>query len=142
MTSRPVNRAHRLPGALGEIAEIAGLDAALAVAAVVGGTRAYIARDPGRNHWLVRAVGAEAAAVIVDHFTTGRSGVEIEFPVGPRGSYVRERRARARRLVELTAQGLSNDEVAKGAGITRRGVLYFKAKRRRSKDRDQGDLGF
>lgn len=133
---------HGLPGVLGEIAEIAGLEAALAVAEKVGGSRAYIARRPDANHWLVRAVGAEAAIKIADYFTTGRTGVEIEFPIGPQGSYNAERRARARKIAELTAKGLPTGQVARQAGITRRGVQLFNARRRKRGDDPQGDLGF
>ena len=131
---------HGLPGVLGEIAEIAGLEAALAVAEKVGGSRAYIARRPGADHWLVQAVGTEAAAKIADYFTTGRTGAEILFPVGPRGSYNAEKRRRARKLAELTARGLPTDQVARQAGITRRGVQLFKARQRERGDDPQGDL--
>lgn len=131
---------HGLPGVLGEIAEIAGLAAALAVAEAVGGTRAYIPRRPDADHWLVRAVGAEAAARIADYLTTGRTGSEIEFPIGPAGSYVKERQCRARRLRELTAQGLSNRQTAQRVGITERAVRLFKARMRGRGDDPQGEL--
>ncbi|MCJ2050874.1 hypothetical protein [Methylobacterium sp. J-070] len=130
---------HGLPGVLGEIAEVAGLAAALAVAEAVGGTRAYVPRRPGPDHWLVRAAGPEAAAAIADHLTTGRSGSEIEFPIGPAGSYVKERRRRARKMRELTAQGLPNRQTARQVGVTERAVRLFKARVRR--DDSQGDLG-
>lgn len=133
---------HSLPGVLGEIAEIAGLPAALAVAEAVGGTRAYIPRQPDADHWLVRAVGAEEAARIADYFTTGRTGSEIEFPIGPSSSYVKERRLRARRLRELTAQGLSNRQTARQVGVTERAVRLFKARQRDRGEDSQGDLGF
>lgn len=133
---------HGLPGVLGEIVEIAGLEAALAVAEKVGGSRAYIARRPDANHWLVQAVGAEAAAKIADYFTTGRTGAEIDFPIGPASSYRAERRRRRQKIAGMVAEGLSNREVARQAGMTRRGVVMFKARNRDKGDDPQGDLGF
>ena len=133
-------QSHGLPGVLGEIAEIAGLNAAMAVAETVGGTRAYISRRPGPDHWLTRAVGPEAATLIANHFTTGRTGIEIEFPLGSAGSYNRERRQRARRLIELTERGLFTAAIARQLGITDRAVRQFKARRRHKRDDRQGGL--
>ncbi len=129
-----------LPGVLGEIEEIAGLEAALAVAEAVGGTRAYISRRPGPDHWLTRAVGAETAATLADHFTTGRTGLELEFPLGPTGSIARERRRRARRLATLTEQGHPTVAIARELGLTDRAVRLYKARRRRGREDGQGDL--
>lgn len=133
---------HGLPGVLGEIADLVGVGAALAVAEAVGGTRAYIARRPAADNWLIKAVGAEAAALIIDHFAVGSQGVEIEFPVGPAGSYMRERRQRAKRLADLAAQGLRTTDIARQAGMTRRGVQMHQARRRERGDDDQGNFGF
>jgi DNA-binding NarL/FixJ family response regulator len=132
---------HGLPGVLGEIAEIAGLEAALAISDKVGGTRAYIARRPDEKNWLVQAVGTEAAAKIADYFTTGRTGAEIEFPIGPASSHRKELRRRRQKIAGLVAKGLSNREVARQAGMTRRGVVMFKARHRDDADDPQGDLG-
>jgi len=129
-----------LPEILREIAALAGLDAALKVAEAVGGTRVYVPRRPGADHWLTRAVGADAAARIAEHLTTGQTGLHIEFPRGPQGSYNRERRARTRLLTDLAAQGLQPTEIARRAGITRRGAQMFKARLGQTKNPDQGDL--
>lgn len=133
--------AFAMPGALGEIAELVGLDAAVKVAEAKGGTRAFIARRPKPGSWLVQAVGQEIADRIAVHFTNGRAGIEIEFPVGPAGSYVRQRRARAQRMNALTQEGLSSDRIAREVGITRRNVNRFKAKLR-DDDSSQGGFDF
>lgn len=133
---------HGLPGVLGEIAEIAGLDAAFAVARAVGGTRVYIPRRPGPDHWLLQAVGTEAAAKIVDHFTTNQSGTDLDIPVGPDGSYNRGKRERTKRIAELRAQGLMTHHIARRVGVTRRTVQNVNRRLDRSRDDDpQGDLG-
>lgn len=134
------SESHRLPGVLAEIADLVGVEAALAVSEAVGGVRAYIPRQPGDGHWLTAAVGAERAAVIAEHFTTGRTGVELNFPVGPGGSYNRERRQRARRIAEMVEQGLQPTEIARQAGITRRGAQMAKARIVASGDPRQGKL--
>lgn len=134
------DEAFALPGALGEIAELVGLDAALKVAEAKGGMRAFISRRPKPDNWLTKAVGQEVADRIAEHFSSGRSGIEIEFPVGPAGSYVRQRQARAQRMQALVDEGLSSDRIAHEVGITRRNVNRFKAKNR--DDGDQGNFGF
>ena len=72
-----------LPGILGEIADVAGIPAALAIADEVGGTRINIPARAGDDHWLVKTVGREAAetveldseqAVAETVLTTGESG--------------------------------------------------------------------
>lgn len=131
---------HQLPGLLAEIADVAGIDAALAVADAVGGRRAYIPRQPGPEHWLTIAVGASNAARIADHFTTGRTGAELEFPLGPGGSYNRERRRRARQIADLVDRGLQSTEIARQAGITRRGAQMAKARITGPADPKQGKL--
>lgn len=131
---------HQLPGLLAEIADVAGIDAALAVADAVGGRRAYIPRQPGPEHWLTVAVGGANAARIADHFTTGRTGAELEFPVGPGGSYNRERRRRARQIADLVERGLQSTEIARQAGITRRGAQMAKARIAGTVDPRQGKL--
>lgn len=130
-----------MPGVLGEIAELVGLEAALRIAEAKGGTRAFISRRPKPDNWLVLTVGQEIADQIAEHFSTGRSGIEIEFPAGPTASYIRQRRARAQRMEALVKEGLSTDRIALEVGLNRRNVNRFKAKLR-SDDGDQGNFGF
>lgn len=75
-----------LPPLLAEIAEVAGLDAALAMADARGGSRITIPARPRPDHWLVQAVGVDAAKLIADHFRVGNSGLIVELPVGPTGA--------------------------------------------------------
>lgn len=74
-----------LPGVLAEIAEVAGDDAAMAIAQARGGTQIYIPPVPADDHWLCQLVGVEAARVIADHFTCGILGRRLELPLGPAG---------------------------------------------------------
>ncbi len=127
---------HGLPGILGEIADLVGIEAALAVAKAVGGGRAYVPRRPGPDHWLVQAMGPEKAAIVADYFTTSRSGMELDFPPGPAGTYRQEQVARAARLRELNDQGLSVKQIARRTGLSRRGVQFFRAREREADDRD------
>ncbi|MDR3437163.1 hypothetical protein [Telmatospirillum sp.] len=70
-----------LPPILTEIAEVAGVVAALQVANAKGGGPAYFRAadnlEPG--YWLVDAVGLEAAQKIIKRFGAGT----IEIPLGP-----------------------------------------------------------
>jgi hypothetical protein len=127
-----------LPALLAEIAEVAGLKAALAMAEARGGSRVYIPRHPGPGHWLTVAVGAVAARKIADHFAAGSAGIEIELPVGPHGTYVRQQRARRARMHALVKDGVSIDRIAREVGIDRSNVKRFKRKLR--EDDGQGSL--
>ena len=140
-----------LPGALAEIAEVAGLDAALKLAEARGGTEIYVPARAGDDHWLVATVGREAADVICRHFgirpptdrgDRGRDyrdsnrGVRVSLPLGPRGS-IRKIRATVERMI---GEGRSTNEIALACGYTSRGVEKRKARvRERANDR-QGRL--
>lgn len=114
-----------LPGALAEIAAVAGEDAALAVAAARGGTQVYIPPAPDRDHWLSRLVGHKAALAIADRLTCGIGSIRIDLPLGPKGQAARAR-AKVDRLIE---QGeLSERDIARATGYTIRGVRRRRAK--------------
>lgn len=88
-----------LPGILGEIADVTGVETALAIAGAVGGTRVQIpAYAKGEEHWLTDLVGAEHAALICDHFRIldpdGRArGVsDVLIPQGPHAVMARAKR--------------------------------------------------
>jgi hypothetical protein len=121
-----------LPTVLAEIADIAGLDAALALAESRGGLKVYIPVSVGDDHWLTQAVGRDAADRICEHFAfvasegTGRHGVHVEIPLGPRGSV-----AKHRSIVDrMIAEGRPMSAIALAAGYTERGVRYRKARAR------------
>src|SRR5690606_37782768 len=75
--------ADALPGVLGEIAAVAGEDAALSIAAARGGTQVYIPHEPGPHHWLTHLVCREAAQRIADRLTCGVGGLRLDLPLGP-----------------------------------------------------------
>lgn len=106
-----------LPALLVEIAEIAGLEAALTLADRYGGNRVYIPRHAHDGHWLTLCVGRHAADLICAHFAHP-SGIELELPRGPALNRA-ERQARLRKLI---AQGLTSTEITRRLGITRRTV--------------------
>lgn len=60
-----------LPPLLAEIAEVAGLDAALALAEARGGSRITIPARPRPDHWFAQTVGMEAAEKIAAFYRVG-----------------------------------------------------------------------
>lgn len=112
-----------LPGILAEIAEIAGEDAALAVAAARGGTQIYIPPAPDRDHWLSRLVGQQAAKAIAERLTCGVGGMRIDLPLGPKGHAARVR-AKVDRMID---ERRSERDIALATGYSIRGVRRRKA---------------
>ena len=107
-----------LPGVLGEIAEVAGTAAALAVAREMGGRRAYFPAKPKAEHWLVRAVGAETAEAICAHLVAGNAGLEIAVPLGPTGT-----RAQVWSTIQKAlSEGATNGTAAHLAGVDERTI--------------------
>lgn len=74
----------QLPGVLQEIAEAAGLRAALRLAAIYGGQTVYIPGRIDEDHWLVHAVGFEAAEKICEAFRLRGSGSKLLIPMARR----------------------------------------------------------
>lgn len=121
-----------LPEILAEIAEVAGLDAALGVAAARGGTAVYIPASAGDDHWLVKAAGRAGADAICRHFAfsadgVARHGADIVLPLGPRGS-IPQIRAKVDRMI-LEKKSVS--EIALACGMTSRSVERRKARQKR-----------
>ena len=112
-----------LPPLLAEIAEVAGLDAALALASARGGSRITIPARPRPDHWFAEAVGMEAAQLIADHFRVGNSGAVVELPVGPSGAQASTRR----RIDEMLRRGVSADRIAREVRVHRTTVFRRKA---------------
>jgi hypothetical protein len=113
-----------LPGILAEIADIAGEDAALAVAAARGGTQVYIPPEPDAGHWLSRLVGHKAALAIADRLTCGVGGRRVELPVGAKG-YAARGRAKVDRMID---QGASERAIALATGYTSSAIRRRKKK--------------
>ena len=129
-----------LPALLAEIAEVAGIDAALAIAEAKGGQAVTIPSRLRPDHWLITAIGRERAEQLSDHFCSGRSRAQLDIPLGPTGSYFADRRRRAVAVAQALAAGATASEAARRAGITRRSVHRQKAQKQRQRDRDQGSL--
>ena len=124
-----------LPPVLAEIADIAGLDAAMALAEARGGQRVFIPASAGPDHWLVRTVGETAASLICEHYRGGTNGETIDVPAGPASSY----RKQARKIRQMIDGGASSNEIVRATGLVFRTVTRHRA-RARSADNRQGKL--
>lgn len=113
-----------LPGALGEIAEVAGVDAALAIARVRGGTEIYVPANPGPDHWISRLVGLDNAAAIADKLTCGVGGRRLELPLGPHG-HAESQRAKVDAMIR---EDRSERDIALATGYSIRAVRRRRAK--------------
>jgi hypothetical protein len=125
-----------LPPLLCEIAKVAGLHVALALAEACGGASIDLPMPTqlSKEHWLVEIVGREAAIKICKHFSAGHD-LELELPRGPTGS----RADQWRRLARLIEQGAPSGVITRRLGISRRTVIRHRSKRRFTDDR-QPDL--
>lgn len=112
-----------LPGAIVEMAEIAGLQAALAIASARGGNRVYIPAKADDDHWLVQLIGRPAADKLMTYYATG---VEIDMPRGPTGL----RAETWRRLHRMIDEGCTSTQITRALGISRDMVKHHKAKLR------------
>lgn len=125
-----------LPPSLMEIAEIAGMAAALKIGTTYAGKRLYVPRRIGPRHALVALVGLDAARRLVQHF----DGETILIPPALAGEARRRREA----IHRMTGEA-SQTEIAHALGIARSTVQRQQAKARgqapaRRRGRDQGDL--
>lgn len=128
-----------LPGVLQEIAEAAGVDAALAIARARGGVRAWFPAAPRDDSWIVQLVGRAAADAICAKLAQHGTAVQFDIPLGPAGSYMAERRNRAIAMEAAIAGGLGTDAAARAVGAHRSTLKRFK-RRRGEKDDDQPKL--
>ncbi len=134
MSQSPPLVYHYLPPLLDEIAQVAGLRAALALSCDYGGGRVYIPARVGETHWLVRCVGREAADKICAHFSAtihnererSSHGVALIVPLGDHAFYQRARAAAER----LTDDGKSQNEIARQIGVSIRTVRRVQARKR------------
>ena len=112
----------QLTGVLGEFEEIAGFAAAVKIAAVKGGSVAYIPqpRNLKPEHWPCAAIGMDDAVKIAKQF----GGNEIEIPLGPFGG----NRGRVWRIIrQALKDGHSAAKAARLAGVTIRTVRRHKS---------------
>lgn len=113
-----------LPGVLAQIANVAGEDAALAIARARGGTQIYIPPEPGPDHWMTKLIGREAAKAVADELTCGVGGLRLDLPLGPTGNAARMQR----KVDEMLTEGRSERDIALATGYTIRGVRMRRAK--------------
>lgn len=107
-----------LPPLLNEIADVAGVVAAVAIAEARGGTRVHFPARAPDGHWLVELVGREAADKLCAHFQIdARRGNRVDVPLGPKNFY-----ARARRLALEMRDEKSVTEISLELGVTDRVV--------------------
>jgi hypothetical protein len=130
--TRPSDLLGGLPPLLSEIAEVAGLSAALTLADARGGNRVYFPAPPHlrEEHPLVKIVGREAAMKICEHFAK-LGGIELEVPRGPTGS----RADQTRLLAQLIEEGVPSGIITRRLGISRRTVARHRARMRLADDR-------
>jgi hypothetical protein len=118
----------RLPGVLGEIEEVAGREAALAIARAYGGSRkgfpspATLKRPciKSSDNWLVGVVGIETAIAIV----------EAIFPIGGRVDIPLAQRALREQFVLAHSEAQSVAEMAASLHSSERGVRHTKSRLR------------
>lgn len=116
-----------LPPLLAEIADVAGLPAALALAEARGGSRITIPARPGPDHWIVKTIGPEAAERLCAHFRTGVGGTKgaiLELPVGPSGTAAQTRA----KIDALLRKGVSADQIAVSMRVHRTTVFRRKSR--------------
>ena len=123
----------RLPGVLGEIADLIGEVGALNIAAQKGGTRVYFPARVDDTHWLAAVVGIDNARKLCDHFAVDGSGQRIEIPLFVGGSYKQFIRELSKRLHALDADGASEREIARKLGVSQRSVRRHRSRHRSDK---------
>lgn len=120
-----------LPGLLAEIADVAGEEAALAVAQARGGTQIYIPPKPANDHWLCELIGIDTARTVCNHLTAGQDRPRREVvPFGPLGreAQLRQQRAADRELMDrMIREQKSESEITRATGYTVRTVRKRRA---------------
>lgn len=117
-----------LPETYRNIADAAGLEAALKIGDAYGGRRIHIPR-PARlteGHWLRELIGDEAALALC----RWADGTQIELPLPPEAGLS----GRRRRAEKALAEGLSADEAARISGRHVRSVYRYRQRRREESD--------
>lgn len=108
-----------LPPTLRQVAEVAGVEAAARLARDHGGTEIYIRRTLDMEHVLVKSVGMEAAASILERF--GPGALEVPLWLSGRGQQL------ARRIMEMLDEGRSEAKIARALHCHIRTVRRYRA---------------
>lgn len=128
-----------VPAQLWDIAEAAGTDAALAILKAHPGQEICIPLRAGKDHWLTREVGLEAARKICAHYRVrnadGREVGNVRVYV-PQAGYGIVARAK-QQLAEDLKGGVAVREAAARAGLSERTARKMLA---RMRDDRQGEL--
>ena len=132
MTDHAAIEIGELTGVLREVAEEAGLTAALCLARVFGGTKVYVPHRVAPDHPLAEAAGAAAAGYLSKSYGG-------EFVLIPLGSDVQDA-ARRRAIRERLAAGRSHQAIARELKCHIRTVEREAQRRRDGGDPDQLSL--
>lgn len=119
-----------LPPLLNEIADVAGFEAALALADARGGSRVTIPAKLKPDHWLNEVVGPQAAEKLCAHFRVGldrQTGAQLDIPLGPKSPLNALLYANQRRIDEMLLAGLRPDEIARTLKVHRTTVFRRQA---------------
>lgn len=109
-----------LPPTLRQVAEVAGIEAAARLARDHGGTEIYIRRTLDMEHVLVKSVGMEAAASILERF--GPGALEVPLWLSGRGQQM------ARRIMEMLEAGHSEAKIARALQCHIRTVRRYRTR--------------
>lgn len=126
-----------LPQVLAEIAEIAGVDAAWAIADARGGQEITLPATPSKDHWLTLLVGQEAASAICNYF---RADHRLRLLI-PMGSALR-RRQQVAAVLNSAGRGkgerASVHQAAHELGLHKRTIYRYRAKQGGAREQDDG----
>ncbi len=114
------------PPLLNEIADVIGAHATLKLVEARGGSLTYIPATAPDGHWLVGAIGRDAADKLCAHFRTGCGGMDIMMPLGSLSITMKRRQA----AEQMTREGVSRSDVARRLGIHTRTVQRYRARMR------------
>ena len=103
----------QLPDSIREMAEIIGLNNALAVVSLCGGNSLYIPKTVNKKHWLIQVVGLEAMQTLCNYY----QGDTLELPRCSNAIQWITRQSIIRDSDTMTAPGL-----ARKYGYTERGI--------------------
>lgn len=121
-----------LPYVLQEIAEAAGLAAALQLAVMRGGETVYIPGYVDEQHWLAQIVGLEAACKICNYYRVRDGGMAILIPMAQKKQAIYQ-------ALHALKEGHSAREIVRKCGVHERTVYRLRAKIRQEDDK-QGKL--
>lgn len=139
MGTLPQITPYALPGVLAEIAHVAGVETAIAIAREFGGRRLYLPRTPASDHRLCKLIGEPPAKLICAHLTSGTAG--DYFAVPSARAFLHWYDAR-----RLRAQGKSHPEISRAIGVSTKQVALLlrgfdtpPSASAQSRSRDSGD---